>query len=154
MGPRIPPPIVMLLAGACMWALDHWLPVVHWLERPWNRIGLIPGVLAVLTAGAAILRFRKAETTVNPMDLSKTTQLVTSGVFALTRNPMYLGLTLLLTGWALWLGSLSPWVVPPLFVLLITLVQIIPEEQALERLFGVAYADYRRRVPRWIGPPG
>ena len=64
---------------------------------------------------------------------------------------MYLGLVLLLIGWAIWLGSASPWVIPPLFVIVITVVQIIPEEQALEQLFGEEYRSYRRSVARWIG---
>jgi protein-S-isoprenylcysteine O-methyltransferase Ste14 len=60
-------------------------------------------------------------------------------------------LSLLLTGWALWLGSASPWLVPPLFVIVITVVQIIPEEQVLGRLFEEHYFAYQRRVARWIG---
>ena len=153
MRPRVPPPLVMLLAAACMWALDHWVPLGHWFARPWNRLGVVPGLLGVTIAGAAMVRFRQAQTTVNPLDPSKASRLVTGGVFRLSRNPMYLGLTLLLGGWALWLGSVSPWLVPPLFVLLLTIVQITPEEQALGQLFGEPYADYRRRVPRWVGRP-
>ena len=64
---------------------------------------------------------------------------------------MYLGLTLILVGWGVWLGSVSPWIIPPLFVIVITKAQIIPEEQALTQLFGAQYAEYRQRVSRWIG---
>ena len=144
---------MMLLAAACMWALHHWLPLVHWLAPPWNRAGAVPAVAGLVFAAAAMLRFRAARTTINPMDPGKASQLVTGGVYRLSRNPMYLGLTLLLIGWALWLGSASPWVVPPLFALVITVVQIVPEEQALGRLFGEPYAEYRRRVARWLGRP-
>lgn len=77
--------------------------------------------------------------------------LVTGGVFYISRNPMYLGLLLILIGWALGLGTASPWIVPPVFVIVVTVLQIIPEEQALEKLFGEPYVDYRRRVARWIG---
>jgi protein-S-isoprenylcysteine O-methyltransferase Ste14 len=76
---------------------------------------------------------------------------VTGGVFQFSRNPMYLGLLLILTGWAMGLGTASPWMVPPVFVIVVTLLQIIPEEQALEKLFGEQYVEYRRRVARWIG---
>ena len=100
---------------------------------------------------AAIVHFGKAGTTPNPLDPSKASHLVTEGIFRVSRNPMYLGLLLLLIGWAVWLGSASPWLVPPLFVVVITLVQIIPEEQALSRNFGEQYALYRRSVARWIG---
>ena len=85
------------------------------------------------------------------MDPSKASQLVTGGVFRISRNPMYLGLTLLLVGWAIWLGNASPWLIPPLFVTLITVVQIIPEERALQQRFGEQYVSYQRSVARWIG---
>ena len=148
---HIPPPILMLLAATLMWALCRWLPMAHWIERPWNRLGVIPAAIGLAITVAAIRRFRQARTTVNPMDPSTATQLVTDGVFRISRNPMYLGLLLLLIGWAIWLHGASPWVIPPLFVFAITRVQIIPEERALERLFGAQYVAYRRSVARWIG---
>jgi protein-S-isoprenylcysteine O-methyltransferase Ste14 len=144
----------MLLAGALMWALDRWLPLAHWIEPPWNRLGGLPIAAGVAVAVAALMRFRQAGTSVDPMDLTKTSRLVTEGIFRVTRNPMYLGLSLLLSGWALWLGSASPWLVPPLFVIVVTIVQIIPEEQVLGRLFGEPYFAYQRRVARWIGSHG
>ncbi len=103
---------------------------------------------------AALVRFRQARTTVNPMDPSKATQLVTGGVFRISRNPMYLGLVLLLIGWGMWLHSASPWLMVVLFVVAMTHVQIIPEERALERLFGTPYIAYRGKVRRWIGRRG
>lgn len=151
MHPRIPPPIVMFLAAALMWVLHRWMPLGHWIAPPWNRLGGLFGAVGVAIAVAAFVRFRQARTTVDPMDPSKASHLVTDGVFWVSRNPMYLGLVLLLIGWATWLGSASPWLVPPLFAIVITVVQIIPEEQALGRLFGEQYASYRRHVARWIG---
>jgi protein-S-isoprenylcysteine O-methyltransferase Ste14 len=148
---RIPPPILMLLAAGLMWALDHWIPLGRWISTPWNRLGGAVAAVGIAIAVAAFLRFRQIETTVNPVDPSKATRLVTDGVFRVSRNPMYLGLLLLLIGWAVWLGSASPWLVPPLFVFIITVVQIIPEEQALSRNFGEEYVSYRRVVARWIG---
>ena len=85
------------------------------------------------------------------MEPSKASRLVTDGVFRISRNPMYLGLELLLIGWAVWLGSASPWLIPPLFAVVITVVQIIPEERALGQRFGDQYRSYQRRVARWIG---
>jgi protein-S-isoprenylcysteine O-methyltransferase Ste14 len=149
MQPRIPPPIVMLLGASLMWALDHWMPLGQWMSAPWNRLGGLFAAVGIAIAVAAFVRFRKAGTTVNPVDPSKASRLVTDGVFRVSRNPMYLGL--LLIGWAVWLGSVSPFVVPPLFVFAITVVQIIPEEQALSRNFGEQYVSYHRSVARWIG---
>jgi protein-S-isoprenylcysteine O-methyltransferase Ste14 len=141
----------MLAAAACMGALHRWLPLGHWIAAPWSRLGAFPGAVAIAIVVAALRSFQRARTTVNPMDPSKATQLVTDGVFRISRNPMYLGLLLLLTGWALWLGSASVWLVPPLFAITITLLQIIPEERALGRLFGAQYLAYRDSVARWIG---
>jgi len=140
----------MLVAAVVMWTLSRWLPVVHWIQRPWNRVGVFPAAIGFVIVVAAFARFHQARTTVNPRDPGKATQLVTDGVFRLSRNPMYLGLVLLLIGWALWLDSASPWLIPPLFMIVITRVQIIPEEQALEVLFGAEYVAYRRSVGRWI----
>jgi protein-S-isoprenylcysteine O-methyltransferase Ste14 len=141
----------MLLAAALMWALHRELPLGHWIAAPWNRLGYIPAAIAVAISVAALSRFRQSRTTVNPMDPSKASHLVTDGVFRLSRNPMYLALLLLLIGWAIWLGTISPWLVPPLFVIVITVGQIIPEERALMQLFGETYLAYRESVGRWIG---
>jgi len=151
MKPRIPPPVVMLAAAALMWALHRWIPLTHWIAPPWNRFGSLPAIVGLAIAVAAIIRFRQARTTTNPMDPSKASHLVMDGVFRISRNPMYLGLELLLIGWAVWLGSASPWLIPPLFAVVITVVQIIPEERALGQRFGDQYRSYQRRVARWIG---
>ena len=121
------------------------------MSLPWNRLGAILIALGVMTIAAAMIAFRQAHTTVNPLDPSKASHLVTGGVFSRSRNPMYLGLTLILVGWGVWLGSVSSWIIPPLFVIVSTKVQIIPEEQALTHLFGASFAAYRQRVSRWIG---
>jgi protein-S-isoprenylcysteine O-methyltransferase Ste14 len=141
----------MLLAAGLMWVLAHWMPLAQWISAPWNRLGGLVAAVGIAIAVAAFARFRNAGTTVNPLDPSKASRLVTDGVFRVSRNPMYLGLVLLLIGWAVWLGSASPWLVPPLFVIVLTVVQIIPEEQALSRNFGESYLLYRRSVTRWIG---
>src|SRR5438552_9706304 len=136
---RIPPPILMLVAAGFMWVLDHWMPLARSIAPPWNRFGGLVAVVGIVIDVAALVRFRKAGTTVNPLDPSKASYLVTEGVFRVSRNPMYLGLVLLLIGWGVWLGSASPWLVPPLFVIAITMVQIIPEDHALRRCFGEPY---------------
>ena len=151
MQPRIPPPIMTLLAAGLMWTLDHWMPLARWISAPWSRLGGLVATVGVAIAVAAFVRFRRMGTTVSPLDPSKATRLVADGVFRVSRNPMYLGLLLLLIGWAIWLGSASPWLVPPLFVVVITLVQIIPEERALRLNFGEEYVSYQRSVARRIG---
>lgn len=151
MKPRIPPPIMMLAAFAIMWVLHRHMPLAQWIAPPWNQFGSLPAALGLATGVAAIVRLHQARTTTSPMDPGKASRLVTDGVFRFSRNPAYLGMVLLLAGWAIWLGSASPWVVPPLFAIVITAVQIVPEEEALGRIFGEQYRDYQKRVARWIG---
>jgi len=150
---RIPPPIVALLAAIMMWVLHQWLPVSRWTAPPWTWLGSILCMLGVGIVAIAVAHFRRVRTTINPMQPDGASTLVTDGVFRISRNPMYLGLTLLLVGWAMLLESASPWLVPPVFVAVTTLWQILPEERALGRLFGQPYVAYRQRIPRWIGWP-
>jgi len=114
-------------------------------------------VLAALaaTAGfaaaiAGVVQFRRAKTTVNPLRPETASSLVTGGVYRVSRNPMYLGMALILFGWAVWLGNPATVLVLPLFVAYMTRFQIIPEERALTATFGEVFAEYRRRVRRWL----
>jgi protein-S-isoprenylcysteine O-methyltransferase Ste14 len=147
----IPPPILALIATLLMAALNRWLPLARCVPAPWYRLGLFPIAAGVVIVTIAFMSFRRVRTTVNPLDPSKATHLVTGGVFSISRNPMYLGLLLVLIGWALWLGTVGPWLTVPLFWLVITYGQILPEEQALTQPFGQRYAAYRRDVSRWLG---
>ncbi|HXZ55698.1 MAG TPA: isoprenylcysteine carboxylmethyltransferase family protein [Burkholderiales bacterium] len=109
--------------------------------------GAVAGA-AITFTGAATLR--RARTTLLPMWPQRTTSLVTTGIFRWTRNPMYLGIAAALVGWAAYLSAAWPLLGPVLFVLYIDRFQIQPEERALTELFGTEYADYSRRVRRWI----
>ena len=104
--------------------------------------------LAFMLAG--VLRFRKAETTIDPLNPEKADQLVVEGVFCLSRNPMYLGMALISVAWAIYLTN--PWSVLGVigFVLYINRFQITPEERAMDKLFGIQYAQYKATVRRWF----
>jgi protein-S-isoprenylcysteine O-methyltransferase Ste14 len=150
----IPPPVWMVLAATLMWALNHWFPVAQLIHNPWRRLGWIPVILGVAIDVSSVLRFHRVGTTVNPLDPSKTSKLVTTGLYRISRNPMYLGLLVILSGWALLLGSASPFVVLPVFVVVIATSQIVPEEKMLAKLFGEEYLIYSRCVRRWLGRYG
>ena len=94
--------------------------------------------------------FRRARTTINPMKPGKASALVTGGVYQVTRNPMYVGLALLLAAWAVHLSRLWPLIGPALFVLYMNRFQIGPEERVMRGKFGDAYAAYAARVRRWL----
>ena len=147
---RVPPPAVALAAAALMWGIALALPSFR-VEVPGARWIAGGGLLAgILIAGAGLMAFRQARTTVNPMRPEETTMLVTTGVYAWTRNPMYLGWLPMLAGWAAWLENPGALVVVPLFMLYIARLQIVPEERALGAKFGAAFDAYRRRVRRWL----
>jgi protein-S-isoprenylcysteine O-methyltransferase Ste14 len=106
-----------------------------------------------LSAAIAIAGFGalwRAGTTFNPLNPERATKLVTSGVYALSRNPIYLSLLLLLMAYAVRLWFLPAAAGPAVYVAYVTRFQIVPEERILEAKFGVAFRDYKRRVRQWI----
>lgn len=149
---RIPPPLYALAVALAIYAAHRYLPMpIYPTVAGWGWLLSLLGI--GLTAWAAAT-FRRARTTINPTDPSKASRLVTHGPFRFTRNPMYLGFVLMLTGWALWLDNWAGFLGIPLFVMVVTVLQIVPEERALQNCFGEEYARYRQRVNRWFGPIG
>lgn len=147
---RIPPPVVTAIVGLAMWAISL---VTEPLEIPATAryilaaaFFLLGGVFAV----PAIIAFRRAETTINPVQIDQASAVVTTGIYRLTRNPMYVGLTAMLCSWAFYLAVPLAFLGPVFFVLFITRLQIIPEERTMKTKFGQAYTDYKRRVRRWL----
>lgn len=108
---------------------------------------LFLGALIVLISG---YQFRMVSTTVNPLKPEESTQLVTTGIYQFSRNPMYTGFFMFLLAWAVLLGSFVAFLILPIFVMLITKVQILPEEVVLQEKFGQDYIAYKNRVRRWI----
>lgn len=147
---KIPPPVYMLLFAGGMWLVDKRLPVAIWLHTPWNKLGWLIVVLSFIPAAGAFRLFNRIGTTANPFRPHSASTLVTSGIFHYSRNPMYLSLLFLLIGWAIYLGSLSAMLIPPLFVWVLTTQQIRYKEQALEKVFGSEYLNYKRSVRRWM----
>ncbi len=147
---RIPPPVIAALAALIAWLLSRAVAP----DAAAGPIALIAGVLVavigLVIAAFGVRSFRRAGTTLNPHTPAEASALVESGIYRHTRNPMYLGLALVLTGWAIGLASATALVGPVLFLAWITRFQIIPEERALARKFGSAFEAYRCRVRRWI----
>lgn len=147
---RIPPLAVTLLAGVLGWlgarafpGLALPLPGRLWLAAELALLGL-------LCAGLGVASFRRARTTVNPLQPAAATTLVISGIYRLTRNPMYFGFLLLLLAELAWLANPVAWLAAPAFVLYLDRFQIEPEELALSLRFGPEYLQYAARVRRWI----
>ena len=121
------------------------------VELPGRRVfGAAVIIGGVCIALAGVVQFRRAGTTVNPLSPGNARSVVTTGVFAWTRNPMYLGMAAALVGLSTWLGTWPALLVAAAFCAYLTRFQIVPEERALHDLFGEPYARYCRRVRRWI----
>lgn len=147
---KIPPPLVMLVTALLMWLASAVVPFLG-LALPWRwPVVVVLGCAAFATAGAGVLAFVRARTTVNPHTPHASVTLVATGVYRLTRNPMYLGLLMLLVAWGVYLANLLALALLPLFVLYLNRFQIGPEERALATKFGAAYASYQASVRRWL----
>ena len=147
---KIPPPLAAALMGLAMWAAGRAMPAVNIDATVRLPIALLCALFGVTVAVSGFSAFRRAGTTVSPTNPDGASAVVTGGIFRYTRNPMYLGLTSVLTGWAVWLSV--PWLLlgPIVFVLFITRFQILPEERVMSSNFGRDYDDYRKRVRRWL----
>ena len=146
----VPPPLIGALCAILMWLICGMPPLTG---RP--PLLLIPAlalvVLGLTVDAAGVLSFRRARTTVNPFAPERTVNIVSSGIYRLSRNPMYLGMACsILTGWAVWLWQVQAVLGVVLFVAWITRFQIIPEERVLTQKFGTEYRQYRQRVRRWV----
>jgi protein-S-isoprenylcysteine O-methyltransferase Ste14 len=147
---RIPPPLVGLVLAGVMWLLGPLSPALPWDAGARN---MLTGVLAAAGVAfdlTALAGFLRARTTVNPLRPGNTSTLVTDGVYRITRNPMYLGMALLLAAWAVYLSTILPAAGPVLFVLYMNRFQIAPEERAMREKFGAACEAYAGQVRRWL----
>jgi protein-S-isoprenylcysteine O-methyltransferase Ste14 len=147
---RIPPPVVGALVAAAMWAVAAYGPQLPLSDGPRVAVAAILAAAGLAFDVLGLVAFRASRTTVNPLRPERASSLVTGGVYRITRNPMYVGLGVLLTAWAIYLSALLPLAGPVLFVLYITRFQIRPEERVLASLFGDEYARYAARVRRWL----
>jgi protein-S-isoprenylcysteine O-methyltransferase Ste14 len=147
---KVPPVAVVLFMAALMWLVARAAPVfeIALPARGFLAVGLaVTGIIASLSG---VVSFRRAKTNVNPMKPDSSSSLVSSGVYALTRNPMYLGFLLVLAGWAVFLSNVLGLLLLPVFVFYMNRFQIEPEEKALAILFGPAFNAYQSRVRRWL----
>lgn len=147
---KIPPPVVTLGVALLMWLVAQLGPWLHLPPTVRLTAAALLALAGIALAVSGIVAFRQASTTINPHKPHAASALVSSGVYRLTRNPMYLGLSFVLAAWAVYLGSAWAWLGPVLFVAFIQRFQIVPEERVLNERFGAAFASYTARVRRWL----
>jgi protein-S-isoprenylcysteine O-methyltransferase Ste14 len=147
---KVPPPIVASVLALLMGLTPAVAGLVQIPDLARVLSAIVLGCIGLSISIAGMLALRRAKTTVNPINASSASSLVSQGVYGYTRNPMYVGLLLTLLAWAVFLANPFAvlWVV--VFVLYITRFQIIPEERVLASLFGAEYEAYKSRVRRWM----
>ena len=147
---KIPPPVVTALFGLGMWALASAVPTVDMSAVVRTVMATVIAIFATFFAIAGIVSFKWAKTTINPVHPENASSLVSSGIYRVSRNPMYVGLALLLVAWAVYLSSLWSAVGVFGFILYVNRFQITPEERALTALFGDQFLSYQAKVRRWL----
>lgn len=147
---KVPPLLLVVICAALMWLVAKALPNIELSMTTRYAILAITSLFAVSITLAGAFAFKRNSTTVNPIKPETTSSLVTSGVYQWTRNPMYLGFATFLIGWSLFLSSLYALSLIVGFVLYMNRFQILPEERALENIFGDTFLSYKSRVRRWV----
>ena len=145
---KFPPPLVALTFGFLINYTKNIFPKIEIKnEIIFGSFMIISGLIIILSA---IILFKKYKTTITPLKPSKATKLIVNGVYKFSRNPMYLGLLLVLLGISIILNLFGGFFLIPLFILYLNLFQIIPEENAMVDLFKDEFLEYKKNVRRWI----
>jgi protein-S-isoprenylcysteine O-methyltransferase Ste14 len=148
MSNKIPPPIVTLFFGLCIYLSRPYFPEFSFSIL--NSLSTISFVLGITVFATAVSSFKRQKTTVNPISIEKASSLVVNGVFKYSRNPMYLGMLFILLGLTFKFNLIGGLLFTSLFMIFISIFQIKPEEAAMEKLFDQEWKDYIKNVRRWL----
>lgn len=147
---KVPPVAVFAVAALLMWAIAWLLPTLNLALPGRTPAAILAALIGGIAGVAGVVEFRRVRTTVNPLKPEAASVLVAAGIYQLSRNPMYLGLGLVLLGWGIFLANPVSLAMLFVFVSYMNRFQIVPEERALEALFGEAFKAYRSKVRRWL----
>lgn len=147
---KVPPPAVALVTAVLMWLASRSSPGLAFVFPPGNLLAVGLFAIGLMVAISGVVTFRRARTTLNPTKPETSSSLVSWGIYKVTRNPMYLGLLLVLSAWGIFLSNWLAFLFLPVFVVYINRFQIVPEEQALISLFAREFVAYQSRVRRWL----
>lgn len=147
---KIPPVVQVLLVAGLMWALGVMLPSLSFTFSASWLVALLLVLAGAAFALFGVLEFRSAGTTVDPRVPDQSASLVVSGVYRVSRNPMYAGFLFMLTGWGFFLGNIASFLLLPVFVIYMNRFQILPEERYMREKFGENYRQYEAAVRRWV----
>ena len=142
---KIPPPIVTVIILSIIYLFD-----LNEYNLNTDLISIITLLIGLIFIISAVIQFINRKTTVNPTKPHKTSTLVITGIYKITRNPMYFGMLLIIISFALYKASIISLILIPLFIFYINKFQIEPEEFEMRKKFGIKYEDYCKKVDRWI----
>ncbi len=148
MNNKIIPPIYFIILSLLAIVSHFLFPIAKIIKAPYTYSGIILIILGLMMAKWVDSLFKKSKTTIMPYEIP--TSLVTEGPFHISRQPIYLGMTFMLFGEAILLGSLITFIFPVIFIILMEKIFIPVEEKNLETAFGEKYLDYKKKVRRWI----
>ena len=148
MNNKIPPPIVTFICGIVIYFSKTFFN--QFFSYSNNTISLFLLIFGLVVFISAVKSFRTHKTTVNPLEPRKASSLVTSGIFKFSRNPMYLGMLIILLSISFKFNIIGGMITSLFFYIFITKFQIIPEEVAMNELFGNEFIDYKKKTRRWI----
>ena len=147
---KTPPAVQLFISTLLMWIITIYADNFRFIFNFNNELTLFCLIIGGTIIVFGIAAFRKAETKVTPLHPDKASSLVTMGIYQYIRNPMYFGLLLILFSIGFYLQNLASMFVLPIYIWFISKYQIIPEEEALHKLFGQDYINYQHRFRRWI----
>ena len=147
---RFPPLIMLFVFCGLMGMANMYLP--HYENYFFFRLVLASFfvVVGVLFVALGAIQFKSNKTTINPYTPESSTTLVTTGIYAISRNPMYVGFAFILIGSACVFSNLVSLNLILIFVLYMNYIQIPAEEKALTSVFGENYIKYKAQAPRWL----
>jgi len=148
MNNKIPPPIVTFICGIAIYLSKSFFNQFFIYSN--NRISLFLLILGLVVFISAVKSFRRHKTTVNPLEPRQASSLVTSGIFKFSRNPMYLGMLIILLSISFKFNLIGGMFTSLFFYIFITKFQILPEEAAMNDLFGDEFINYSKKTRRWI----
>jgi len=148
MNNKIPPPIVTFICGIAIYLSKSFFNQFFIYSN--NRISLFLLILGLVVFISAVKSFRRHKTTVNPLEPKQASSLVTSGIFKFSRNPMYLGMLIILLSISFKFNLIGGMFTSLFFYIFITKFQILPEEAAMNDLFGDEFINYSKKTRRWI----
>lgn len=142
------PPLWLLAFMAIAWAMARYVPVITLAAGPVQMLGSLIAIAGVAIIGWSAFWFWRKRTTIEPHHTPRT--LIIEGPYRLSRNPIYLAMVMILTGQVIWLGALSPVILPLVLLLILTSRFARPEEAALKAAFGEEAHRYLAATRRWI----